>query len=65
MIIAVRENTKVTILAGAGARLEHSRSEEIETALGEIARIARLRLQELVEPDNSGTEFTARERKSE
>ena len=65
LIVAVREHTRETILAGAGVRLEHSRSEEIETALGEIARIARLRLQELVEPDNSGTEFTARERKSE
>jgi OHCU decarboxylase len=65
LIIAVGEHTKETILAGAGTRLEHSRSEEIETALGEIARIARLRLQDIVEPDVPGTELTARERKSE
>jgi OHCU decarboxylase len=65
LIIAVRENTKEKILAGAGARLERSRSEEIETALGEIARIARLRLQDVVEPDDPGTDLTARERKSE
>ena len=64
LIIAVRENTKETILAGAGARLEHSRSQEIETALGEIAKIARLRLQDLVEEDDPGTEFTSRERRS-
>jgi 2-oxo-4-hydroxy-4-carboxy-5-ureidoimidazoline decarboxylase len=50
LIIAVREHTKETILAGAEARLKHSRQEEIKTALGEIAKIARLRLQDLVEP---------------
>lgn len=51
LIIAVRErNTKETILADARARLKHSKPEEIETALGEIAKIARLRLQDLVEP---------------
>jgi 2-oxo-4-hydroxy-4-carboxy-5-ureidoimidazoline decarboxylase len=50
LIIAVREHTKGAILADAGARLKHSRPEEIETALGEIAKIARLRLQDLVEP---------------
>ena len=50
LIIAVREHTKETILAHAEVRLEHSRPEEIKTALGEIAKIARLRLQDLVEP---------------
>jgi 2-oxo-4-hydroxy-4-carboxy-5-ureidoimidazoline decarboxylase len=64
LIIAVRENSKETILAGAGARLEHSRSQEIETALGEITKIACFRLQDLVEQDNPETEFTSRERKS-
>jgi 2-oxo-4-hydroxy-4-carboxy-5-ureidoimidazoline decarboxylase len=49
LVIAVREHTKETILANAVARLEHSRSEEIETALGEIHKIAYLRLQDLVE----------------
>jgi OHCU decarboxylase len=64
LIIAVRENSKETILAGAGARLEHSRAQEIETALGEITKIARFRLQDLVEHDNPETEVTSRERKS-
>ena len=51
MIVCVREHTKGSILAQAEARMEHSREEEIEVALGEIAKIARLRLQELVETD--------------
>ena len=48
--MCVRQHTKETILADAAARLGHSRPEEIETELGEIAKIARLRLQDLVEP---------------
>jgi OHCU decarboxylase len=51
MIFAVRENTKETILAGAEARLENSRSEEVETALGEISKIGLFRLRELVRPE--------------
>ncbi len=50
LIIAAREYTKETILAEGEARLKHSRSEEIETALSEIAKIAYLRLQDQVEP---------------
>jgi OHCU decarboxylase len=50
MVVAVREHTKETILADVRARLRHSRSEEIETALAEIAKIAYLRLKDLVEP---------------
>lgn len=49
LIFAVREHTKETILAGAKKRLEHSRPEEIETALAEISKIARLRLEDLIE----------------
>ena len=49
LIFAVREHTKETILAGAGKRLQHSRREEVETALAEISKIARLRLVDLVE----------------
>ncbi len=48
-IVCVREHTKETILADAAARLGRPRPEEIETALGEIAKIAHLRLQDLVE----------------
>ncbi len=51
MVVAVREHTKETIFAQAEARLKHSRSEEIETALGEIGKIAHLRLLNLVEPE--------------
>jgi OHCU decarboxylase len=49
MIVCVREHTKESILRNARSRLENSREEEIEVALGEIAKIARLRLQDLVE----------------
>jgi OHCU decarboxylase len=51
MIFAVREDTKETILAGAEARLGNSRPEEVEIALGEIAKIGLFRLQELVRPE--------------
>lgn len=54
MIVAVREHTKETILAAAGARLKHSRAEEMEVALAEIGKIAYLRLQDLVEPEPGG-----------
>lgn len=50
MIVCVREHTKETILDQAEARLEHSRVEEIDIALGEIAKIAHLRLKDQVEP---------------
>jgi OHCU decarboxylase len=48
LIVCVREHTKDSILAWGTARLEHSREQEIEIALGEIAKIARLRLADLV-----------------
>jgi xanthine dehydrogenase D subunit len=48
MIVCVREHTKDSILAWGAARLEHSREQEIEIALGEIAKIARLRLADLL-----------------
>ena len=51
MIVCVREHTKESILQNAGSRLENSREEEIERTLGEIAKIARLRLQDLVEQE--------------
>ena len=52
MIVCVREHTKESILAQAGARMEHSREEEVGVALGEIAKIARLRLEDLVEAES-------------
>jgi len=51
MIVCVREHTKESILQQAEARMEHSRAEEVEVALEEIAKIARLRLDDLVEAD--------------
>lgn len=43
-VICARENKKDAILAAFPVRLENSREQEIATALGEIAKIARLRL---------------------
>jgi 2-oxo-4-hydroxy-4-carboxy-5-ureidoimidazoline decarboxylase len=51
MIVCVREHTKESILQNAESRLENSREEEVEVTLGEIAKIARLRLHDLVEAD--------------
>lgn len=49
LIFCVREHTKESILKGAEERLANAREEEIETALAEISKIARLRLGDLVE----------------
>jgi OHCU decarboxylase len=49
MIVCVREHTKESILQNARSRLGNSREDEVEVALGEIAKIARLRLRDLVE----------------
>jgi OHCU decarboxylase len=46
-VICVREHTKESILANADVRLGNSVEREIETALGEIAKIARLRLEDV------------------
>ena len=46
-VVCVREHASPeSILANADARLGNSREQEIETALGEIAKIARLRLED-------------------
>jgi 2-oxo-4-hydroxy-4-carboxy--5-ureidoimidazoline (OHCU) decarboxylase len=58
LIIAAREHTKETILADAAARLKRPRSEEIDTALSEIAKIAYLRLQDLVEQSSDEAKTT-------
>jgi OHCU decarboxylase len=49
LVVCVREHTRESILAWGEERLAHEREEEIEVALGEIAKIARLRLEELDE----------------
>ena len=46
LVVCVREHTKQSILRTAAERLGHSRDEELREALGEIAKIARLRLEE-------------------
>jgi OHCU decarboxylase len=48
LIVCVREHTKDSILAWGRARLAHDEEEEIENALGEVAKIAHLRLHDLV-----------------
>jgi 2-oxo-4-hydroxy-4-carboxy-5-ureidoimidazoline decarboxylase len=58
LVMAAREHTKETIFADAAARLKHSRSEEIETSLCEIAKIAYLRLQDLVEQSSDEAKTT-------
>jgi adenine deaminase len=45
-VICVREHTKESILAAAAARLENPPEAEVDTALAEIAKIARLRLED-------------------
>ena len=60
MIVCVREHTKESILQNAESRLGNSQEQEVEVALGEIAKIARLRLMELVEADEAPRENRAR-----
>jgi len=48
-VICARLNKKEAILAAFPERLQNSREKEIETALGEIYKIADLRLRDLVE----------------
>jgi OHCU decarboxylase len=47
-VICARENKQESILAGFSTRLANSRDEEITTALQEIAKIARLRILDLI-----------------
>jgi 2-oxo-4-hydroxy-4-carboxy--5-ureidoimidazoline (OHCU) decarboxylase len=48
-VVAVRDNTNETILKSGNARLGNSRVAEQATALVEIAKIANLRLLDIVE----------------
>ncbi|MCV6594777.1 MAG: allantoinase PuuE [Silicimonas sp.] len=47
-IIAVRDNTKESILAAFRARVQNDRATEFATACAQVERIAELRLQELL-----------------
>jgi 2-oxo-4-hydroxy-4-carboxy-5-ureidoimidazoline decarboxylase len=51
-IICARLNAKATILAAMRARVVNTPDAELSTALGEIAKIARLRLNEAVKNEN-------------
>ncbi len=53
-VICVRENKEEGILAGFDARLNNSRDAEIDAALGEIAKIAWLRLLDVVKVEEDG-----------
>jgi OHCU decarboxylase len=46
-VICVREHDRESILAAADARLRNDPHDELQTALGEVAKIARLRLRDL------------------
>ena len=48
-VICARENKKDAILAAFPGRLKNDAAQEMSTALGEIAKIARLRLNDLIE----------------
>jgi len=47
-VICARENTKASILAALARRRRNERSTEIATALAEIAKIAKLRIEDAV-----------------
>jgi 2-oxo-4-hydroxy-4-carboxy-5-ureidoimidazoline decarboxylase len=47
-VICARENKKEAILSAFPGRLAHTRQQEVDAALGEIAKIARLRLRDAV-----------------
>ena len=47
-VVGAREHTKESILRVAAERLEHTPEEEVRVALEEIAKIARLRLREVL-----------------
>ena len=48
LVVCAREHTKESILATAAERLENDAESEREIALAEIAKIARLRLQDVL-----------------
>ena len=49
-VVCAREHTPDSIIAAAEERTESEREREVATAMGEIAKIARLRLADLVAP---------------
>ena len=53
-VICARENKKESILAGFATRLRNAREQEIAIALGEVAKICRLRLRDTVRDERCG-----------
>ena len=51
LVVCVREHTKDSILACGRDRLGHGTDDEVAIALGEVAKIAGLRLRDLVSED--------------
>ena len=49
-IIAVRDNTKASILQAFRSRIENDRATELAEACHQVERIAELRLQEMLTP---------------
>lgn len=47
-VICVRENKKQGILDGFARRIHNTREQEVAAALGEIAKIARLRIEDMI-----------------
>jgi 2-oxo-4-hydroxy-4-carboxy-5-ureidoimidazoline decarboxylase len=48
LVICVREHSFASLMAFGAARLGHDAEAEVDVALGEIAKIARLRLEDVV-----------------
>ena len=48
-VICARENKKASILEGFATRLQHTREQEIEIALGEVTKICALRVHDLID----------------
>ena len=53
-MVCVREHTPESIVAAAEARLARTEEEESRTALAEIAKIAELRLRDIVDDEEEG-----------
>ncbi|GAC1630759.1 MAG: 2-oxo-4-hydroxy-4-carboxy-5-ureidoimidazoline decarboxylase [Ktedonobacteraceae bacterium] len=54
-VICARENKKDSIMAGFATRLRNTREQEIEIALGEVAKICLLRLHDLLATSEHGS----------
>jgi 2-oxo-4-hydroxy-4-carboxy-5-ureidoimidazoline decarboxylase len=59
LVVCVREHTRDSILASGRARLAHGADDEVAIAVGEIAKIADLRLRDLVAEGPASSEGPA------